>query len=136
MHAILIFKDVCLLWSFYRKSVCFSFVNFFSFSTFFSFCLAFPFPFLSLFSFYLFWLFAGGPPENKNLIYRSPFSPLQSWMVLYSPMFSLSLYCMVLYSVARSFKGLYCCIIVSSSLVLYCMVVQRLGWSFLVVYGP
>ena len=89
-------------------------------------------------------LFVGGPPANKKLFvgglpankkfFAVALSLLCSPEWFYTVLFSLLLYCMVLYSNVWSFKGVYCCITVLSSLVLDCyatsrMVFFRCVWS-------
>ena len=72
-----------------------------------------------------FWkrLIVGAPSATKNLFARSisiPSSPKWSYPVL----FSLPLYCMVLYGPLRPFKVSYCCITVLFSSVWSCKVFQ------------
>ena len=58
------------------------------------------------------------PPAYKKL-FAGALSLLCSPEWSHAALFSLSFYCIVLYSLVRSFKGLYWCITVLSSLVLY-----------------
>ena len=74
-------------------------------------------------------LFSGGPLVNKKLFAKGLLTNYNLFTrdlsILYSPersctvLFSLPLYTMILYSLVRPFKVLYCCITLLSSLVLF-----------------